>query len=201
MAAPTRISADAAAALVRPGDWVDYGFGLGQPDLFDRALAARSAELRGVKIRACLTLRPRAVLEADPHGRALPVVQLALLRLRPPAARRRPLQLHPDELRRGARTTTAASSSRVDVACIKTCPMDEHGYFNFGGAVTYQKAMTERAKIADRRDLRGACPTSSARRRRCTSSEVDYVIDGDGELDPRAREPAADRRRPQGRAR
>ena len=24
---------------------------------------------------------------------------------------------------------------RVDVACIKTCPMDDHGYFNFGGAV------------------------------------------------------------------
>ena len=55
MAAPTRISADAAAALVRSGDWVDYGFGMGQPDLFDRALAARAAELRGVKIRSCLT--------------------------------------------------------------------------------------------------------------------------------------------------
>src|SRR6266853_255564 len=24
---------------------------------------------------------------------------------------------------------------RVDVACLKTCPMDEQGYFNFGGAV------------------------------------------------------------------
>src|SRR5262249_58943709 len=31
---PERISPDAAAALVRSGDWVDYGFGLGQPDLF-----------------------------------------------------------------------------------------------------------------------------------------------------------------------
>ena len=102
--ASKKISAEAAAALVKSGDWVDYGFGIGQPDLFDRgARRARSDELRGVKIRACLTLRPRAVLEADPDGRALPLVQLALLRLRPRAARRRPLQLHPDELRRGAR--------------------------------------------------------------------------------------------------
>ena len=35
------ISAGEAAALVKPGDWLDYGFGLGQPDHFDRALAAR----------------------------------------------------------------------------------------------------------------------------------------------------------------
>src|SRR5207237_1160126 len=63
-----RISAEGAAALVKSGDWVDYGLGLGQPDLFDRALARRKDELRGVRIRACLTLAPRAVLEADPTG-------------------------------------------------------------------------------------------------------------------------------------
>ena len=51
---PKTITAEAAAALVKSGDWVDYGFGMGQPDLFDRALAARASELRGVKIRARL---------------------------------------------------------------------------------------------------------------------------------------------------
>ncbi|MBS1106807.1 MAG: 4-hydroxybutyrate CoA-transferase, partial [Deltaproteobacteria bacterium] len=66
MKQPKQISAEQAAALVRSGDWLDYGFGMGQPDRFDRALAARAGELRGVKIRACLTMRPRAVLEADP---------------------------------------------------------------------------------------------------------------------------------------
>jgi hypothetical protein len=45
-----------------------YAFGMGQPDLFDRALGAVAGELRDVKIRAALTLRPRAVLEADPEG-------------------------------------------------------------------------------------------------------------------------------------
>src|SRR5262245_161655 len=65
---PQRISAADAATLVRSGDWIDYGFGIGQPDHFDRALAARAADLRGVKIRSCLTLRPRAVLQADPTG-------------------------------------------------------------------------------------------------------------------------------------
>ena len=62
-----RISATEAAGLVKSGDWVDYGEVLAQPDVFDRALAARKAELRDVKIRACISTRPRTVLEVDPQ--------------------------------------------------------------------------------------------------------------------------------------
>ena len=58
-----RILPAKAAALVKSGDWVDYGFGMGQPDAFDKALAARRNELVGIKVRACLSLNPRAVLE------------------------------------------------------------------------------------------------------------------------------------------
>ena len=41
-----QISAEDAAALVRSGDWLDYGAVLGQPDVFDKALAERVGELR-----------------------------------------------------------------------------------------------------------------------------------------------------------
>ena len=45
-----RISPKVAAASVRSGDWVDYGFGIGQPDAFDKALPShldrRAAILR-----------------------------------------------------------------------------------------------------------------------------------------------------------
>jgi acyl-CoA hydrolase len=34
----------------------------------------------------------------------------------------------------------------VDIAVLKTAPMDEHGFFNFGPSVTYHKAITEKAK-------------------------------------------------------
>ena len=61
-----RMSAEAAAALVRSGDWVDYGPGLAQPDAFDTAMAERIGELGNVNIRGCLSTRPRAVVEADP---------------------------------------------------------------------------------------------------------------------------------------
>src|SRR5208282_2355561 len=68
---PKTISAEQAAAMVKSGGWLDYGFGLGQPDRFDQALAARVAELSDVKIRGCLALRPRAAVEADPQARHL----------------------------------------------------------------------------------------------------------------------------------
>lgn len=45
---------EAAAQAVKPGDWVDYGFGAGFPELMDRALAARRDELCDVKIRGGL---------------------------------------------------------------------------------------------------------------------------------------------------
>src|SRR5262245_56754221 len=62
------INPDGAAALVKSGDWVDYGLGVAQADLFDRALAQRRDHLRGVKIRSTFSFRPRAAVECDPTG-------------------------------------------------------------------------------------------------------------------------------------
>ena len=64
--APARtISSEEAACFVRSDMWLDYGVGLSQPDVFDKALAARKDSLRNVKIRSCLTMKPRAVLDED----------------------------------------------------------------------------------------------------------------------------------------
>src|SRR5438045_9486716 len=63
------ISAEQAASFVESGMWLDYGATHSQPDVFDKALAARKDALDDVKIRSCLTMRPRAVLEEDPEGK------------------------------------------------------------------------------------------------------------------------------------
>lgn len=53
---------------VRDGDWVDYGFGGGYPELLDKALAKRKGHVKDVKIRGGLVIRPRIeVVEADPE--------------------------------------------------------------------------------------------------------------------------------------
>jgi acyl-CoA hydrolase len=187
--APERISPEAAAALVRSGDWVDYGFGLGQPDLFDGALAARAAELHGVKIRSCLSLRPRAVLEADPAGDHFLWFNWHFSgydRQQHDRGRCNYIPMNfgeaPDYYRRFI--------ERVDVACLKTCPMDAHGYFNFGGAVTYQKAMVERARTVVVETCE-AMPYVFGQEAAVHASEVDFVIDGGSGSIPEVENPAA----------
>ena len=65
------VTAEEAAKVVKSGDWVDFGFGTGFPELFDRALAGRAEELTDVKIRGGLVYAPKIeVLEADPEGKA-----------------------------------------------------------------------------------------------------------------------------------
>src|SRR5512138_402856 len=141
-----RISADDAAALVQSGDWVDYGFGMGQPDAFDGALGARAGDLRDVKVRAAFTLRPRAVLERDPEGASFRWLNWHFSgydRRHGDAGRGTYIPMNfgeaPDYYRRFV--------DPVDVVCLRTAPMDEHGWFNFSGAVTYHKALVERAKL------------------------------------------------------
>jgi len=63
------ITGQEAASFVKSGMWLDYGSALAQPDVFDQALAEHKEELENVKIRSCLSMRPRAVLEHDPEGR------------------------------------------------------------------------------------------------------------------------------------
>ena len=61
------VTPEQAVKAVQSGDWVDYGFGAGFPELLDKALAARRGEVKDVKVRGGLVIRPRIeVVEADP---------------------------------------------------------------------------------------------------------------------------------------
>ena len=173
---PKLVTAEAAAALVRPGDWVDYGGNISQPDLFDRALAARAGELRDVKVRSCLTLRPHALVAADPKGERFTLFSWhfsAYDRKLHDAGRTHYIPMNfgeaPDYYRRFI--------DPPDVACIKTCPMDEHGYFNFSASVTYAKALTERAKVLIV-ETSPQLPYLYGGEESVHASEVDYVIEG-----------------------
>jgi len=58
----------AALNAVKSGDWVDYGFGAGFPELMDKALAGRKGELKDVKIRGGLVICPWIeAVECDPE--------------------------------------------------------------------------------------------------------------------------------------
>jgi acyl-CoA hydrolase len=191
MKQPKRVSAAEAAAVVRSGDWVDYGFGMGQPDLFDQALGARAGELHGVKIRAAFSLKPRAVLESDPDGKAFTWLNWHFSgydRRHHDAGRANYIPMNfgeaPDYYRRFV--------DPIDVVCLRTAPMDEHGYFNFGGAVSYHKAVVERAKVVIV-ETSTRHPYVFGSQEAVHAREVDFVIDaGDDAPAEIANPPASD---------
>ena len=45
-------TAEEAVKVVKSGDWVDYGFGAGFPELMDKALAGRKGELKPEQVTA-----------------------------------------------------------------------------------------------------------------------------------------------------
>jgi acyl-CoA hydrolase len=177
-AAPAKmITSERAAGLVRSGMWLDYGAVLCQPDIFDRALAARKDELTNVKIRSCISTKPRAVLEADPGGEHFFMFSLHFSgydRTKHDAGRCNYMPLNlgevPDYYRRFIEP--------VDIVVLKTCPIDERGYFNFGAANLWHRAVIERAKMVIVEVSRGL-PYVIGDQNGVHIGEVDYLIEGD----------------------
>ena len=184
-----RITAADAAALVCSGDWVEYGTGLGQPDVFDAELAQRVDELENVKIRACLTVRPRAVLEVDPgrehfHWFSWHYTGYDRVKADSGLANHIPCNLGelPDYYRRFI--------DPPEVAVLKACPRDENGFFNFSLAALWQRAIAERAKVVIIEESAGL-PYLDGLENSVHESEVDYVIDGDHSPAPEVPNPPA----------
>ncbi|MGH6892359.1 MAG: acetyl-CoA hydrolase/transferase family protein, partial [Dongiaceae bacterium] len=182
-----KVSAAEAAALVKSGMWLDWGFGLAQPDRFDQALAARKDELKGVNIRACLSMRPRAVLECDPEGEHFLWLNWHFSgydRKQHDAGRCNYIPMNfgeaPDYYRRFIEP--------VDILVLKTAPVDENGFFNFGMASTYSHATAERARCIVV-EVSEHAPQVFGEQSAVHVSHVDYIIDDGSDPLPEIKNP------------
>jgi acyl-CoA hydrolase len=171
------VSAEHAASLVRSGMWLDYGACHCQPDVFDRALAARKDELTNVKIRSCLTMHPRAVIECDPEGEHFHMFSWHFTgydRRTHDAGRCNYIPLNLGEVPDYYRRFLAP----VDIAILKTCPMDDGGYFNFGPTNIWQRAVVERARLVIV-EVNRQMPYVFGKENGVHVREVDFIIEGD----------------------
>ncbi len=175
---PKHISADAAAGLVTSGMWLDYGFGVCQPDVFDTALGARARELRGVKVRSCITMRPRAYHVTDPTGENILSLNWHFSgydRRQHDAGRCNYIPLNlgewPDLYRRFI--------DRVDIGVVQVCPKDANGFYNFSASASYHRALVEKAQTVIL-EVNPGLPYCLGQDNAVHESEVDFIIDGDG---------------------
>tara|TARA_R110001599_G_scaffold353861_1_gene600676 strand:+ start:7997 stop:9319 length:1323 start_codon:yes stop_codon:yes gene_type:complete len=170
------VSPDEAADLVKSGMWIDLGGGITQPELFDEALAERVGGLSGLKIRNCLSIRPLAVLEADPEGAHCHLHSWHFSgydRAKHDAGRCTYIPLNlgevPDYYRRFIEPP--------DIAIIRTAAMDKDGMFNFGPTNLWMGTLLERAKVVIVEASPGI-PYVYGVKNGVHVSEVDYIIEG-----------------------
>ncbi|MCK4862968.1 MAG: butyryl-CoA:acetate CoA-transferase [Dehalococcoidales bacterium] len=138
------ISAEEAAGLVKSGMWIDYGAICGFPSLIDRKLIERADELKEVKIRA--EHSHTRIPEFDPGQEHFIHNSWFLGKVEREYHKNGACSYIPFGLSEGPRMYREWLKDDVDITFIEVTPMDENGNFNFGTAVTRQKAACEVAK-------------------------------------------------------
>ncbi len=171
------VTADEAVKVVKSGDWVDYGWCNGTPDILDRALAKRTDELTDIKLRGGILLKPLAVFEREDakehfcwnswHMSGLDRKLIAR-----GCAYYSPIRY--SELPRYYRDGNCS-----DVVMIVCAPMDAHGYFNFGPNASHLAAACEMARtvIVEVNENMPRC--HGGFENNIHISDVDYIVEGD----------------------
>jgi len=169
-------SPEEAVTAVQPGNWVDYGFGLGQPNLLDSALARRKHELRDVKIRGCMALKPRQVVNVDPQREVFTYSSWHFSGYERQLHDRDLCNYIPMIYRNKPRYYR--NNLKVDVAMIAVTPMDKHGYFNFSLTNSATRAILDVANIVIL-EINEKLPIAFGGQEECIHiSEVDFIVAG-----------------------
>ncbi|MGI6182113.1 MAG: butyryl-CoA:acetate CoA-transferase [Agathobaculum sp.] len=170
-------TADEAVKVVKSGDWVDYGWCVGTPDVLDQALAKRLPDLYDVNFRGGVLMRVPAIYQIED-----------------PAAHMTWNSWHMSGIERKFIATGAGfyasmryselprfyreNIGHVDVAMLQVAPMDAHGYFSFGPQASHLRAVCD---VADKiiLEVNENMPRCLGGMEDCIHiSEVDMIVEG-----------------------
>ena len=171
------VTADEAVKVVKSGDWVDYGWCNGTPDALDKALARRTDELKDVKLRGGILLKPLAVFEREDAGEHFCWNSWHMSGIERKLIARGCSYYSPirySELPRYYRDGNCS-----DVVMIVCAPMDKHGYFNFGPNASHLAAACEMAKtvIVEVNENMPRC--LGGFENSVHIDDVDYIVEGE----------------------
>ena len=172
------VTPEVAAKAVQDGDWVDYGFGAGYPELMDKALAARKDELKDVKVRGGLVIRPRIeVVECDPEQSAFHYYSWHIGDYERKLQSRGLCQFIPMILR--YLPDLYRNHIRVDVAFVPVSKPDDQGYCGLGISNYAWRTIFENARTVIF-EINEHLPTLQGvdGSHRVHLSEADFIVEG-----------------------
>lgn len=166
---------------VRDGDWVDYGFGGGYPELLDKALAKRKGHVKDVKVRGGLVIRPRIeVVECDPEQESFSYYSWHIGDYERKLQAKGLCQFMPMILR--SLPDLYRRYIRVDVAFVPVSQPDANGYCglgisNYAWRTIFENARTVIFEINEHLPKLHGVDGSH----RVHLSEADYIVEGEHE--------------------
>ena len=172
-----KVTAEAAVATVKSGDWVDFGSMFLMPEILDQALAARKDDLEDVKIRGMLAYRPLVTPAADPTHRAFSYNSWYMSGIERKLCDQGFCHLIPMTYRH--KPELYRRYLDVDVAMVQLPPMDDQGFFNFSIANCSTGAMLSKAKkiiVEVNEHLPRVCFGAEGQ---IHISDVDMIVEGD----------------------
>ena len=175
------VTPEVAAKAVQSGDWVDYGFGGGFPELMDKAIAARKEELKDVKVRGGLVIRPRIeVVECDPEQSAFHYYSWHIGDYERKLQSRGLVQFMPMILR--FLPDLYRYHIRCDVACVPVSRPDAQGYCGLGISNYAWRTIFENARTVIF-EINEHLPTLHGvdGSHRVHLSEADFIVEGEHE--------------------
>ena len=172
------ITADEAAAMVRPGDRIHYGLGCGAVVDIDEALAKRADELHGVEVISTVSIRekPFALYEATTSNDQVKFASAHFSgfdRLMSKNGRCWYIPMLFSELPK----YWINNPSGIDIAMFQVAPMDKHGNFNLGPQVADMWGVIKAAKkiIVE---VNENMPIALGHQTQLNLYGIDYVVEG-----------------------
>ena len=155
-----------------------FGWCTGTPDALDKALAKRTDELKDVKLRGGILLKPLAVFEREDAGEHFCWNSWHMSGIERKYISRGFAYYSPirySELPRYYRDSIQPD----DVVILMVAPMDKHGYFNFGPNASHLTAMCETSKkiIVEVNENMPRC--LGGFENGVHISDVTYIVEGD----------------------
>ena len=172
------VSAEAAAAVVKSGDWVDYAWTTGTPVAVDAALAKRLPQLTDVKFRGGILLWVPEIFKIENPSEHMCWNSWHMSGIERKAIAQGFAYYAPIRYSELPRYYMELDC-KPDVAIFQVAPMDSHGYFNFGPNASHLAAICNTSKkiIVEVNENMPVC--FGGFEEGVHISQVDMVVEGD----------------------
>ena len=134
-----------AVSIIKSGDWVDYGWNVGLPDVLDQALAKRMPDLYDIKIRGGNAMRVPAVFQIENPQEHFVYNSIHMSGIERKYCSQDLTFYTP--IRYSELPGYYDQMEPNDVIMMQVAPMDNNGYFNFGPNCSHLMSACEHSKV------------------------------------------------------